>query len=103
MPTRSMEPCAEPVRRTSTKSPQVASCLRALARAHDLAAVGELDEELAPEIGDDAALDDDLLLPLAPGRQRRRAPSFALEVEQRVELRRADEVVLGQPVDGVRP
>ena len=31
----------------------------ALARAHHLAAVGELHQELAPEVGDDAALDDD--------------------------------------------
>ena len=41
--------------------------LLALARAHDLALVGELHQELAPEIGDDAALDDDLLFPFAPG------------------------------------
>ena len=33
----------------------------ALARADDLAAVGELHQELAPEIGDDAAFDDDRL------------------------------------------
>ena len=72
----------------------------ALARADDLAAVGELDQELAPEVRDDAALDDDLLfrsrrVVIAAGRR-------ASELEQRVELRRADEVVLRQAVDRVR-
>ena len=42
----------------------------ALARAHDLAAIGELDQELAPEIGDHAAFDDDLLFSFAPGGHR---------------------------------
>ena len=50
---------------------EVAACrvlALALARAHDLAAVGEFHQELAAEVRHDAALDDDLLGLLAPGR-----------------------------------
>src|SRR6185312_8023263 len=52
--------------------------LLALARADDLPAVGELDQELAPEIRDDPPLDDDLLLALTPGRHadRRKGPQI---------------------------
>jgi len=62
-----MEPCAEPVMRTSTnrRTSRPASCL---ARADVLAAVGEFDQELAAEIRDDPPLQDDLLFPLPPGR-----------------------------------
>ncbi len=44
----------------------------ALARADQLALVGELHQELAAEVRHDAPLDDDLLLPLSPGGHLRR-------------------------------
>jgi len=58
-----MEPCAEAGDAHLDEIAARRVLLPAFARADDLAAVGEFDQELAAEIRDDPPLQDDLLFP----------------------------------------
>src|SRR6185369_8183794 len=94
VPSRSIDPCADPVRRTSTKSPQVASCFLPLR----VQTIWRLSASSTRNSRPKSAMTRPSTTTCC-SRSRR---VVILEVEQRVQLRGADEVVLGQPVDGVR-
>src|ERR1051326_4273940 len=90
-----MDPCAEPVRRTSTKSPQVASCFLPLR----VQTIWRLSASSTRNSRPKSAMTRPSTTTCC-SRSRR---VVILEIEQRVELGGADEVVLRKAADGVRP
>src|ERR1700682_5249237 len=97
VPTRSMEPCAEPVRRTSTKSPQGASWRLPLRVQTIWRRSANSTRNSRPQSATSRAS-----MTTCSDFSRRACTPRLLDLEQRVELRGADEIVLRQAVDGVR-
>src|SRR5688572_12270246 len=101
VPTRSIEPCAEPVRRTSTKSPQVASWrlplrLQTIWRRSESSTRNSRPKSAItrPSTTTDSLRSRRVVIGV--GRACLRS-----DLEERVQLGRADEVVLRQAVDRV--
>src|SRR4051794_36052677 len=100
VPMRSMEPCAEPVSRISTKSPQVASWRLPLRVHTTWRRSASSTRNSRPKSATTRPSTTTCC-----SRSRRvviACAAAASQVEERVELRRADEVVLREPLDRVR-
>src|SRR5688572_27462985 len=102
VPTRSIEPCAEPVKRTSTKSPQVASWRLPLRvhttwrrSANSTRNSRPKSAMTRPSTTTDSLRSRRVVMGTGTSSARRS------DLEQGVELGGADEVVLRQAVDGV--